>query len=124
MLDVAGQQLALPRFQLRCSAAMTDGEARALTPQARVDLSVIIPAYNEEDRLPGTLERVLAYLSQQGLSFEILAVDDGSVDRTPELVKQLMVRDDRVRLVRQPHRGKGAAVRAGALAAEGRRVMF
>lgn len=87
-------------------------------------LSVVIPAYNEEDRLPRTLERVLAYLGDQPLSFEILAVDDGSSDRTAELVKQIAARDERVRLIREPHRGKGSAVRAGALAAAGRAVIF
>lgn len=89
-----------------------------------IQLSVVIPAYDEEARLPGTLERILAYLSQQALSFEVLAVDDGSSDRTAELVEAVAARDQRVRLIRQPHRGKGAAVRAGALAAAGRQVLF
>jgi len=87
-------------------------------------LSVVIPAYNEEDRLPRTLERVLAYLGDRPLSFEILAVDDGSSDRTAELVKRVAARDERVRLIREPHRGKGSAVRAGALAAAGRAIVF
>jgi len=87
-------------------------------------LSVVIPAYNEEDRLPRTLERVLAYLGDQPLSFEILAVDDGSSDSTAELVKRVAARDERVRLIREPHRGKGSAVRAGALVAAGRAVIF
>lgn len=87
-------------------------------------LSVVIPAYNEEGRLPGTLRQVLSYLASQALTFEILAVDDGSTDRTSELVKQLAARDERVRLLCLPHRGKGAAVRAGMLAAEGEQVLF
>ena len=91
---------------------------------SEIQLSVVIPAYNEEGRLPGTLERALAYLGQQSLSFEILAVDDGSADRTAEVVGQLARGDDRVRLLQEPHRGKGAAVRAGALAARGAVVLF
>ena len=87
-------------------------------------LSVVIPAYNEEGRLPGTLAHVLAYLEGQGLTFEILAVDDGSTDRTVEVVKQLAGRDERIRVIREGHRGKGAAVRAGALAAAGQRIVF
>lgn len=108
---------------------MADSDSRLATPDSRAEggdprLSVVIPAYNEQDRLPGTLERVLAHLADQSLSFEILAVDDGSTDRTPELVKAIAARDDRVRLIREPHRGKGSAVRAGALAAAGRMVIF
>lgn len=89
-----------------------------------IELSVVIPAYNEAGRLPGTLEQVLAHLSHHGPSFEVLAVDDGSTDHTAELVKRIAARDERVRLIREPHRGKGAAVRSGALAAVGRRVIF
>jgi dolichyl-phosphate beta-glucosyltransferase len=89
-----------------------------------VQLSVVIPAYNEGDRLPGTLERMLAYLASQSLSFEILAVDDGSTDRTAEMVKRNAACDERIRLIREPHRGKGAAVRAGALAAAGQQILF
>src|SRR5688572_21463939 len=94
------------------------------TAASPVQLSVVIPAYNEAGRLPGTLERVLAYLSSQSLRFEILAVDDGSTDDTPRLVETIVARDRRVRLIREPHRGKGSAVRAGALAAAGKIVLF
>jgi glycosyltransferase involved in cell wall biosynthesis len=89
-----------------------------------VELSVVVPAYNEEGRLAQTLEQIVEYLDRQGVGFELLAVDDGSTDRTPELVKSLAARDERLRLVREPHRGKGAAVRSGALAAVGRVVLF
>jgi len=91
---------------------------------ADVELSIVIPAYNEEDRLPGTLESVLTYLAGQPLSFEILAVDDGSTDRTVELAKRLAAEEERVRVIREAHRGKGAAVRSGALAAVGQKVIF
>jgi dolichyl-phosphate beta-glucosyltransferase len=89
-----------------------------------VELSIVIPAYNEEDRLPGTLQRVLTYLAGQPLSFEILAVDDGSSDRTVELAKRIAAEEERVRVIREAHRGKGAAVRSGALAAVGQKVIF
>lgn len=90
-----------------------------------VDLSVIVPAYNEEHRLPPTLDRLHAFLSTQPLRYEIVIVDDGSKDRTCEVVEAAMTRIPNLRLVRQnPNRGKGAAVRRGMLAARGQiRVM-
>ncbi len=90
-----------------------------------VDLSVIVPAYNEELRLPPTLDRLHAFLSSQPLRYEIVIVDDGSKDNTCDVVEAAMTRIPHLRLVRQlPNRGKGAAVRRGMLAARGQiRVM-
>ncbi|MGE0400967.1 MAG: dolichyl-phosphate beta-glucosyltransferase [Kofleriaceae bacterium] len=90
-----------------------------------VDLSIIVPAYNEEHRLPPTLDRLSAFLSSQRLRYEIVVVDDGSKDNTCGVVEAAMARIPNLRLVRQlPNRGKGAAVRRGMLAARGQiRVM-
>lgn len=90
-----------------------------------VDLSIIVPAYNEEHRLPPTLERLHAFLSAQPLRYEIVVVDDGSKDNTCQVVEDATARIANLRLVRQtPNRGKGAAVRMGMLAARGQiRVM-
>jgi glycosyltransferase involved in cell wall biosynthesis len=90
-----------------------------------VDLSIVVPAYNEELRLPPTLDRLHAFLSAQPLRYEIVVVDDGSKDATCEVVEQAMTRIPHLRLVRQlPNAGKGAAVRRGMLAATGQiRVM-
>ncbi len=90
-----------------------------------VDLSIIVPAYNEEHRLPPTLDRLHAFLSSQPLRYEIVVVDDGSKDKTCDVVEAAMTRIPNLRLVRQlPNRGKGAAVRRGMLAARGQiRVM-
>jgi dolichyl-phosphate beta-glucosyltransferase len=90
-----------------------------------VELSLIVPAYNEELRLLPTLERLHAHLSAQPLRYEILVVDDGSTDRTCEVVETAMTTIPNLALVRQSrNRGKGAAVRRGMLAARGRiRVM-
>ena len=90
-----------------------------------VDLSIIVPAYNEELRILPTLDRLHAYLSQQPLRYEIVVVDDGSKDRTVNVVSLKMATIPHLRLVRQsPNRGKGAAVRRGMLAARGQiRVM-
>ncbi|HEU0033595.1 MAG TPA: dolichyl-phosphate beta-glucosyltransferase [Kofleriaceae bacterium] len=90
-----------------------------------VDLSIIVPAYNEEHRLPPTLARLDAFLSRQPLRYEVIVVDDGSRDQTCAVVEQTMRTMPGLRLVRQlPNRGKGAAVRRGMLAARGQiRVM-
>ena len=88
-----------------------------------VDLSIIVPAYNEEHRIPPTLERLHQFLQTQPLRYEIIVVDDGSKDDTCGVVLRCGLPD--VRLVRQlPNKGKGAAVRRGMLAARGQiRVM-
>ena len=90
-----------------------------------VDLSIVVPAYNEEHRLAPTLERLSAYLSTQPMRSEIVVVDDGSRDATCAVVEAAMARIPNLRLVRQtPNRGKGAAVRLGMLEARGQiRVM-
>ena len=95
-------------------------------PASVVDLSLVIPAYNEELRLLPTLERLHAHLSARPMSYEILVVDDGSRDKTCEIVEAAAARLPNIVLVRQrPNRGKGAAVRRGMLAARGRiRVMW
>jgi dolichyl-phosphate beta-glucosyltransferase len=90
-----------------------------------VDLSIVVPAYNEEHRLPPTLARLAAYLATQPMRWEIVVVDDGSRDDTCGVVERAMATIPNLRLVRQsPNRGKGAAVRLGMLAARGQiRVM-
>lgn len=95
-------------------------------PGAAVELSLVIPAYDEEARLPASLREIAAYLaSRPALSTEVLVVDDGSRDataaRAEEEAKSLGLS---LRVLRLPeNRGKGAAVRAGALAAAGASVL-
>lgn len=90
-----------------------------------IDLSIIVPAYNEELRIPPTLERLHAFLAAQPLQYEIVVVDDGSSDQTCDVVLKHAESMPNLRLVRQlPNRGKGAAVRRGMLEARGQiRVM-
>jgi dolichyl-phosphate beta-glucosyltransferase len=88
-------------------------------------LSIVIPAYNEEKRLPPTLAAVLAYVDSTGEPAEVLIVDDGSRDSTAALVEELAGRDARVRLLRNPgNRGKGYSVRHGMLEARGEWLLF
>jgi glycosyltransferase involved in cell wall biosynthesis len=87
-------------------------------------LSVVVPAYNEERRLPETLAQILHYLERQPYRFELIVADDGSADRTAALVEGLASERPGLRLLRLDHRGKGFAVRAGALAARGEYVLL
>ncbi len=82
-------------------------------------LSIVIPAYNEAERLPATLARLRAFLDAEPYGAEIIVVDDGSADATAAVVERAAAADPRVQLVRAPHRGKGAAVRRGMLVATG-----
>lgn len=89
-------------------------------------LSIIIPAYNEQQRLPATLAAVTAYLDARGCAFaEILVVNDGSRDGTADVAREAMARDPRIRLIENPgNRGKGYAVRHGMQEARGEWVLF
>ena len=87
-------------------------------------LSVVIPAYNEAARLPSTLEKVMDYLGRQPYTCEVLVVDDGSEDRTASIVEAAATRYPHLTLIRNPHRGKGYAVRTGMLAARGRFILY
>ena len=82
-----------------------------------VSLSVVIPAFNEEKRLPATLAKVLPFLRARGATFEVVVVDDGSSDRTAEVAQAA---GPEVRILRNPgNRGKGYSVRNGMLNAKG-----
>jgi len=87
-------------------------------------LSVVIPAYNEASRLPATIGKVMGYLEGLDYPYEVLVVDDGSTDATPRLAEQAAQKHQNLRLVRNPHRGKGFAVRTGMLQAKGRYILY
>lgn len=88
-------------------------------------LSIVIPAYNEAQRLPAYLPRVRAFCADLGAASEILVVDDGSRDGTAEYVDKEARADARVRLIRQEvNQGKGAAVRRGVQEARGLYILF
>jgi glycosyltransferase involved in cell wall biosynthesis len=87
-------------------------------------LSVVVPAYNEAQRLPDSLRQIMVYLDAQPYRSEVIVADDGSTDATAALVDQLALTYSSLRLLRLDHRGKGFAVRAGALAARGEYVLL
>ena len=91
----------------------------------RPALTVVLPCYNEAERLPGTLQALLAHLSDALGEVEVLVVDDGSTDATVSVAVAVAAADRRVRVLSyRPNRGKGFAVRTGMLAARGELVVF
>ena len=88
-------------------------------------LSVVIPAYNEESRLPQTLTAVVNYLKHQPYTWEVAVVNDGSTDRTSQVVENAGNNDQRVWLLQYgSNRGKGYAVRYGMLRVSGKYRLF
>jgi dolichyl-phosphate beta-glucosyltransferase len=82
-------------------------------------LSIIIPAYNEEKRLPDTLRKVMTFLKRQDFESQVLVVDNGSTDRTAEITKEAARDHSNLRLLKEELAGKGLAVRRGMLEANG-----
>ncbi len=88
-------------------------------------LSVVVPAYNEETRLPRTLDRLEEYYNDQGYDYEVIVVSDGSKDGTKDVVDRMTAQNPKFRLIEyQPNRGKGYAVRTGILAAQADLILF
>ena len=88
-------------------------------------VSIIIPAYNEEKRLGRTLEHVLSCVRERGWHAEVLVVDDGSTDNTVQIVQQWQSDYPELFLIENAgNRGKGYSVRNGLLQASGKLVMF
>ena len=87
-------------------------------------LTVVVPAYNEAERLPGTLEQMVAYFQDQPYDWRICVVDDGSDDATSALAQAWSAREPRLDVIVNDHRGKAYAVRTGIMAATSAYVAF
>lgn len=120
-------------LQLEDPNSITPLPCPSIWSAATKQLSVVIPAFNEEDRLPGTLDETLAYLKRRrdkqgpALTYEIIIVDDGSKDNTAAVALGYVKTQgiDAVRLLRLPYNcGKGRAVREGMLIARGQICLF
>jgi dolichyl-phosphate beta-glucosyltransferase len=123
----------LADFTLEDPSSLAKSPAPSLFDDATKSLSIVIPAYNEEDRLPSTLQETLAYLShrrdRQGPNFtyEVVIVDDGSSDNTAHVAFKYVRKHgfDAVRVLRLPgNRGKGFAVKAGMLCSRGANLLL
>jgi dolichyl-phosphate beta-glucosyltransferase len=82
-------------------------------------LTLIIPAYNEERRLPDSLARIADFVEAQDYETEVIVVNNNSSDRTPRVVEEFARTRPYVRLLHEPTQGKGAAVRTGMMAGRG-----
>lgn len=88
-------------------------------------LSVIIPSYNEQTNFArGVLSEVVTYLKQQSYAWEVILTDDGSTDGTPDLLDQFAKDNDQIKVLHNPHAGKGPTVQSGMLAATGAWRLF
>ena len=89
------------------------------------ELSIVIPAFNEESRLPATLKKIARYIEREQKNIEVIVVDDGSTDRTAEVPESFRGKITQLRvLANGTNRGKGFSVRHGSLEARGEITLF
>ena len=87
-------------------------------------LSIVIPAHNEESRLPGTLEQLFEFLERQAFPYEVIVVENGSSDRTYEIARAFAEGHAAFRVIQNDQRGKGLAIRRGMREARGEYLFF
>ena len=92
--------------------------------KGRIRYSIVIPAFNEERRIGATLEHIMKYVAERNVRAEIIVVDDGSTDRTADVVLWYRRKTYRIKLLRIRHQGKGSAVRRGVQAAHGQFIFL
>jgi len=91
----------------------------------KMEISIVVPAYNEEKRIKPTLKKIYDYFEKSRLQFEIIIVDDGSKDDTEKVVREFTQTHSEVKLIKhEKNQGKGAAVKTGVLASKGNLVLF
>ena len=87
-----------------------------------IDYSIIIPVFNEESRATKTLTQVLSFMNTFAPAFEIIVVDDGSIDKTAESVENYAKDHPEIKLIKNEHKGKGYSVRTGVLGSSGKYI--
>lgn len=86
------------------------------------EFSIVIPAFNESDKITSSLTQIVAFMSTFAESYEVLVVDDGSADNTADLVEAYSHDHPEVRVIRNPHKGKGPALWTGVMEASGKYI--
>jgi len=93
--------------------------------KSEIDFSVVVPAYNEAERIPKTLRRLHEYLGANSFAYEILVVLDGPIDSTREVLREMLFGIPHLKVIDRPvNRGKGFTVKEGMLRAGGRIRLF
>ncbi len=104
--------------------AKKDQEKKKISSQSK-EISIVIPAYNEEARLPQRLDEIISYLEENKYDYEIIIVDDGSKDKTVDYVKRWTRKNKRIKLLEnETNMGKGFSVKKGMLASTKQYVLF
>jgi dolichyl-phosphate beta-glucosyltransferase len=98
---------------------LVERDVKTLNGESRPLLSIVIPAHNEEQRLPPSLEKIDTFLKTQPYQAEVIVVENGSTDRTVEVSQAFAATHPYVRVIEAAVRGKGLAVKEGMLAARG-----
>lgn len=86
--------------------------------------SIVIPAYNEQNRLPGTLEQIFDFLQQQSFTSEVIVVENGSTDNTYQIAQEFAKHHPNLRVVHNDVRGKGYAIQRGIREAKGEYIFM
>jgi dolichyl-phosphate beta-glucosyltransferase len=120
------QDISQPRPQAEEQTDSVEGVPLSLQQQELLDLSIVVPAFNEEQRLPRALLEILEYFKHRpSLRYEVLVVDDGSSDATGKVVQHFAEISPKFKLLTYPkNRGKGFAVRFGVINSRGARILF
>src|SRR5215471_5585248 len=100
-------------------------ETRGVSVSEVPELSIVIPSYNEELRLPASLEKIAAYIRERRPNTEVIVVDDGSTDKTAAVAESYKAKIPNLRVLSNGiNRGKGFSVRHGSLEARGNMTLF
>src|SRR5437016_3273288 len=113
------------QYQPFMEASETAVRTGFITPEEGVHplVSIVVPAFNEASRIAESIRKIDAFARESTLPLELIVVDDGSVDQTAEIVRQLGIKG--LRLIRNlENHGKGYTVRQGVLSASGEYVLF
>lgn len=89
-----------------------------------IEYSIVIPAYNESANITASLTQISKFMPTFTESYEVLVVDDGSTDNTAELVEKYIQTEQNIRLIKNPHKGKGPTVWKGIMEAKGKYIYF
>jgi len=87
-----------------------------------MEYSIVIPAFNEADKITSTLTKVIGFMKSFSQQYEIIVVDDGSSDDTTALVEEYSKTNPEVKLIKNPHKGKGPTLWKGVMESTGKYV--